>query len=184
MKPLQSVAMGLVIIVVTARFQEYDALADPLGWVLVWLGVRALPTDLTHRSTLLGLSVLAGAVAAVVWFPRVADGLYAADPSLAWAANLPQLLFSALLCHVLAARAAGAGDGKAARWLSLVRTVLVVVGLLPVLVFGAGLDSLEQLSYVAAAIAALVLIWLLFAHAARPWARPIRESRARSASTS
>jgi hypothetical protein len=169
MKPLQSIAMGLVIIVLSARFQGYDALPDPVGWLLVLLGVRALPTDLAHRSALLALAALAGVVAAVVWFPVVTEHLYDADASLGWAVNLPQLLFSALLCHVLAARAAAAGDGKAARWLAMTRTALVVVGLLPVLVFGAGLESLEVTSYLAAGVVALLLIWLLFAYASRPW---------------
>ncbi len=169
MKPLQSIAMGLVIIVLSARFQGYDALPDPVGWLLVLLGVRALPTDLAHRSQLLALAALAGVVAAVVWFPVVTEHLYDADASLGWAANLPQLLFSALLCHVLAARAAAASDVKAARWLAMTRTALVVVGLLPVLVFGAGLESLEVTSYLAAGVVALLLIWLLFAYASRPW---------------
>ena len=42
MKPLQSVAMGLVIVVLVARYGEYDALADPLGWLLVLWGVRRM----------------------------------------------------------------------------------------------------------------------------------------------
>lgn len=169
MKPLQSVAMGLVVIVLSARFGGYDALPDPLGWLLVGLGVRALPITLAHRRYLLGLAGLAGAVSAVVWFPSVTDALYDADASLAWAANLPQVLFSALLCHVLAGRAASTGDGKAARWLALTRTALVVVGLLPVLVFGAELSTFEVTSYLLAGLVALLLIWLLFAYASRPW---------------
>lgn len=185
MKPLQCIAMGLVIIVLSARFQGYDALPDPVGWVLVALGVRALPADLPHRANLLGLAVLAGVVATVVWFPVVTNDLYDADASLGWAVNLPQLAFSALLCHVLAPRAAEAGDAKAARWLALTRTAVIVVGLLPVLVFGAGLESFEVTSYVAAGAVALLLIWLLFAYAARPWVgNPIGETSAGSSPAS
>ncbi len=162
--------MGLVIIALSARFGGYDALADPIGWVLVLLGVGRLPDELPRRGMLLGVAAVAGVVSAVVWFPGVADALYDADPSLAWAANLAQLCFSALLCHVLAGRAAAAGDVRAARRLALTRTALVVVGLLPVLVFGAGVGALELPSYLAAGAVALALIWLLFAHASRPWA--------------
>jgi hypothetical protein len=169
MKPLQSVAMGLVIVVLSARFGGYDALPDPVGWVLAFLGVRSLPGDLAQRTSLLGLAALAGVVAAVVWAPVVTDDLYDADASLAWAANLPQLLFSVLLCHVLAARAAEGGDVKAARWLGVLRSGFVVVAVLPVLVFGGGLESFELTSYLAATLAALALIWLLFAYASRPW---------------
>lgn len=171
MKPLQSVAMGLVIVALSARFGGYDALPDPLGWVLVGLGVAALPATLPSRGTLLGLAALAGAVSAVVWFPRITAALYDADPALAWAANLPQVACSALVCQVLSVRAREAADPRAAQWLATTRTALVVVGLLPVLVFGAHLGSLELASYVAAGAVALLLIWLLFAYAARPWAQ-------------
>jgi hypothetical protein len=184
MKPLQSVAMGLVIIVLVAPFDGYDALPDAVGWLLACLGVRALPADLPHRRSLLGLAALAGVVAAVVWFPAVAEGLDDADASLGWAVSLPQLLFSTLLCQVLAGRAAGAGDVKAARWLAVARTAVLVVALLPVLVFGAHLQSLTLTSELAAGVVALLLIWLLFAHASRPWTSPIGETSARFPSAS
>lgn len=170
MKPLQSVGMGLVIVALSARVHGYDLLADPLGWLLVLLGVRSLPRELAHRGNLLGLAALAGAVAVVLWFPVVPEDLYDADASLGWAANLPQIAFSALLCHVLAGRASAAGDGRGARWFGVLRTATILIGLLPVLVFGAGLDSLEVTSYVAAGLVAIVLVYALFAHASRPWA--------------
>ena len=170
MKPLQSVAMGLVIVVLSARFHGYDALADPAGWLLVLLGVRAFPAAIGHRANLLRLAALAGLVSVVVWFPAVTEDLYNADASLGWVANLPQIFFSALLCHALALRAEEAGDTRAARWLGITRTAVVVVGLLPVLVFGAGLESFEVTSYLAAGTVAVLLIWLLFAYASRPWA--------------
>ena len=173
MKPLQSVAMGLVIVVLSARFQGYDALPDPVGWLLVLVGVTALPAELPHRAHLLAFAGLAGAVAVVVWFPGVTDRLYSGDTestaSLGWVVNLPQVAFSALLCHDLAGRAAAAGDGSAARWLGLTRSALILVGLMPVLVFGAGLAAFEVTSYVAAAVVALVLIWQLFTYSSRAW---------------
>ena len=172
MKPLQSIAMGLVIVVLVARFHGYDALPDPVGWLLVLLGVRALPPAAPHRDSLLWLAGLAGAVSVVVWFPPVTDALYDADASLAWAANLPEVLFGALLCHALAATADETGDPKAARWLRLTRTGMLVVAVLPVLVFGAGLTSFETTSYVAAGLMAVLLICLLFTYAGRGWAVP------------
>lgn len=172
MKPLQPIAMGLVIIVLSARFRGYDALADPAGWLLVAVGVAALPARIAHRGALLRLAALAGAVAAVVWFPAVTDTLYDADPSLVWAANLPQVVFTALLCHSLAAAAAEARDARAGRWLRFARAAVVVVGLLPVLVFGAGLAAYEGATYVAAGIVAVLVTGLLFAYGSRPWARP------------
>jgi len=171
MKPLQPIAMGLVIIVLSARFRGYDALADPAGWLLVAVGVSALPARVAHHGTLLRLAALAGVVSAVLWFPAVTDALDDADPSLAWAANLPQLMFTALLCHSLAGAAADAGDASASRWLSSARTAVVVVGLLPVLVFGAGLASYEVATYLAAGLVAVLVTGLLFAYGSRAWAR-------------
>ena len=162
--------MGLLIVVMSARFHGFDALADPLGWLLVLLGLRDLPADLAHRSRLRTLAALAGVVSAVLWFPSVTDALYDRDASLGWAANLPQLVFTALLCHVLAARAATASDARAARWLAVSRTGTIVVGLLPVLVFGAGMASLEAPSYLAAGLVAIAVIWQLFAWSGRSWA--------------
>jgi hypothetical protein len=178
MKPLQSVAMGLVIVVLSARFHGYDALPDPVGWLLVLLGVRGLPGTVPHRDGLLGLGALAGVVSAIVWFPSVTDALYDADASLGWAANLPEVLFAALLCHALAATAEPGGDAKAARRLRLTRTGLLVVAVLPVLVFGAGLSSFELTSYVAAGLVLVLLICLLFAYAGRPWALPPADTAA------
>ena len=114
MRPLQSIAMGLVIVALHAEFGGFDALADPLGWVLVLLGVRDLPVDLESRRTLLGLAALAGAVSIPLWIPGVSDALYDTDPALLWAVNLPQLGFGGLLAHVLARRAADTEDTRAA----------------------------------------------------------------------
>ena len=58
MKPLQSVAMGLVIVALSARVAGHDVLADPAGWLLVALGVARLPAELALRDTLLGLAAL------------------------------------------------------------------------------------------------------------------------------
>lgn len=170
MKPLQSIAMGLVIIVIIPRIGGHDALPDPVGWLLILFGIRALPQHLVRREALAALGGLAAAVSVALWFPTVTDALYAADASLGWVANLPQIGFTALLCHVLAHEASQAGDARAARWLLVTRTLVIVVGLLPVVVFGAGMLDLEVTSYVAATASLLLLTWLLFTYASRPWA--------------
>jgi hypothetical protein len=46
----------------------------------------------------------------------------------------------------------------------------VVAAALPVIVFGAGVGSLELTADVGAAVVLLALIWLLFSYSARPWA--------------
>jgi hypothetical protein len=170
MRPLQSLAMGLVVIGLNAQLAGgYDALPDPLGWVLVLAGVAGLGPNLEHRAALLGLATLASLVSVPLWLPEVDERLYDLHPSLAWAANLPQLGFAILLCHTLAAAAAEGDDVRAAAWLRTAMTVFVVVAALPVLVFGGGLDALEVPSYVAATLALVLLVWLLFSYASRPW---------------
>ena len=171
MRPLQSIAMGLVIVGLRANLiGEYDALPDPLGWVLVILGVHGLPAELPRRDTVVTLAWLAGLVSVPLWFPGVSDAAFATHPSLAWALTLPQLGFAAVLCHSLAASAAEAEDHKSASWLRLAMTGFVVAAVLPVIVFGAGAGSLELTADVGAAVILLALIWLLFSYSTRPWA--------------
>lgn len=170
MLPLQSVAMGLLVVALSARFGGYDALADPLGWVLVVLGVRRLP-GLSRARDLLVLAVVALVVSCVVWWPATSEWLDDQHPSLRWALTLPQLGMQVLLAHELSLRARAAGDRPAARWLRQVLVAVVLVGLLPVLVFATGSELLEVWSYVAAALVAIWMIWLLFVCAPRPWAR-------------
>jgi hypothetical protein len=170
-KPLQPVAMGLVIVVLTARAHSFDLLPDPLGWLLVIAGVRRVPTALPRRGLVVGLAVLAGVVSVPLWVPQVADRLYDTDPSLAWAATLPQLGFAMLFAAGLAVLAHRAGDSGAARWLRIARTAFAVVALLPVLVFGGGWTEGESLAAAAAGLAAVLLVVLLLVDAGRGWAR-------------
>ncbi len=171
MKPLQSIAMGMVVIAIIAPVGGgFDLLANPLGWVLVLLGVRALPADLPWRSALLGVAALAGLVSLPLWVPDVVEALDDADEALAWAVNLPQFGCYALLSFVLAGAAAAAGERAAETWWrTLFVGGLVVVGL-PVLVFGGDLRGLTDTAGVAVAVVPLAMIVLLFVHAGRAWA--------------
>jgi hypothetical protein len=162
--------MGLVIVVLTARVRGFDLLPDPVGWLLVIAGVRRLPAALPRRGVVVGLAVLAGVVSVPLWVPGIADRLYDTDPSLAWAATLPQLGFAVFLAAGLAVLADRGGDSRAARWLRVTRTAFVVVALLPVLVFGGGWTDGEDLAAAAAGLAAVTLVVLLFVDAGRDWA--------------
>ncbi|MBZ5738148.1 hypothetical protein [Nocardioides mangrovi] len=168
MKPLQSIAMGFVIIALSARVGGYDLLADPVGWLLVLQGFGRLPAALSHRPTLSTLGFVALVMSVVLWFPGLADGLENTDESLLWAANLPQLAFVALLCRALS----GLTDGSAYRWLRTASVLTVVAALLPVVVLGAGESSLLGVMVVGSAAVLVLVIVLLFRYAARPWAQP------------
>lgn len=166
MKPLQSIGMGLLIVVLVARFGDYDALADPLGWLLVLRGVRRL----ADRTTLLTLAVGALVVACAVWLPPTQELLDRSDPSLRWAVNLPQVLFCVVLCRQLSEVAEEGDDRKARAWLRTTLVLNVVLAIAPVLVFAAKADDLLGSVYAAAGVVVLLLIVLLFAYARRPWA--------------
>lgn len=167
MKPLQSVAMGLLIVALTARVQGYDALPDVAGWILVVLGVRRLGLS----DLLTGLAGAALAVSLVVWWPPAQDALGALHPSLWWAATLPQLAACAVLCRELAALATAAGDLRATAWLRTATVLVVASAVAPVVAFSAGAsDDILTAVYAAAAGVVLLLIVLLFSYAARPWA--------------
>ncbi|WP_310526817.1 hypothetical protein [Nocardioides sp.] len=166
MKPLQSVAIGLVIVVLVAKFAGYDALADPLGWLLVLWGVRRM----ADRATLVTLALGALLVACGVWFPATQDLLERSDPSLRWAINLPQVLFCVALSRHLADLAGARDDTRARAWLRTAMVLNVLLAAAPVLVFAAAADDLMGSVYAAAGGVVLLLIVLLFAYANRPWA--------------
>jgi uncharacterized membrane protein YhaH (DUF805 family) len=166
-RPLQPIGMGLLLILVHAG--RFDFLPDPLGWLIILAGVSVLPESVERRSLLLGAAGLAGAVSIPLWWPDWAEALNDGDPSLWWAVNLPQLAFVLLLGLSLMVAARRAGDQGAARWWQLVATLATLAALLPVLVFGGGVDALEVPTYALGAATLLTVIVLCFTHAARPW---------------
>lgn len=164
MRPFPTIAMGLVIVAITARFGEYDALPDAVGWVLVLVGAR-------HRSGLVrGLAVAALVVAVVVWFQAPRDYLDDHDQALRWAVNLPQLGFLAVLCRELSDVARASGDRRAGDWLRTTAGATVLAAALPVIVFGAGVEALETPTYVLAGLALVLAILQLVRYAGRGWA--------------
>ena len=62
--------MGLVIVVVSARFGGYDALADPVGWALVVAGLLPLRTGLPLGGWALAFAVVGGRPPADPLLPR------------------------------------------------------------------------------------------------------------------
>jgi hypothetical protein len=169
-KPLQAVAMGLVIVLLSAPVRGYDVLPDPCGWLLVLVGLTSLPVP--QRRSLRTLAWVSLAVSVVVWFPAARDSLNVTDLALAWAAGLPELVTLILLAHALAQVAGLAGDQPARSWLRTARTLLVVVAVLPPVVLGGGVASLDGALGVVGSLVLLLLIVLLFRYAGRPWALP------------
>ena len=105
-----------------------------------------------------------------MWFPATQEALDRNDESLRWAVNLPQVIFSVLLSHRLAALARRAGDAKAAAWQRTAMVLNAVLAAATVLAFASGADHLLPAIYAVAAGVVLLVIILLFAHADRVWA--------------
>jgi hypothetical protein len=164
-KPLSWIAMGLVIVALSAEARGYDLLADPAGWLLVLLGVHRfgrLPSAATR------LGVLALVVSCLLWWPGVADDLADRDVSLVWAASVPELAAVATLCAGLARVARTAGDRRADAWLRTAAVLTVVTALAPLPVVAAGRDIDDVL--LLGLVTVVLVIGLLFRYASRSWA--------------
>jgi hypothetical protein len=163
--PLQKVAMGLVIVFLTARFGGYDALADPVGWGLVIAGLLPLRARMPSGGTALGLAAIAAAVSVPLALPAVEDRL---APSGAWGLGLPQTTFCVVLCLALATWTDRAGEKEAGRF-RILRTAFLVVLVGPVLVYGGGLDYFTTPVAVLSVLANVSLVYLTFAVSRRPY---------------
>ena len=164
MSPLQKVAMGLVIVFLSARFGGWDALPDPVGWALVVAGVWPLRDRLPQGGSLLALAVLAGVVSVPLVLPAVQQRLSASGQ---WGLSVPQTVFCLLLCVSLATLSERAGARESGRF-ALLRTAYLVLLAGPVLVYGGGVDALATPVAVLSVVANVALVWYVFAVSRRP----------------
>lgn len=157
--PLQSVAMGLVIVFLRAPFGGFDALVDPVGWGLVLAGLLRLRPGPPQTGTLTALAGLAALVSVPLTVPSVAHRL---TPAGQWGASVPQTAFCLVLCGSLAVAAERAGDREAS-WFGLLRWAFLAVLVGPVLVYGGHVDALTRPVAVLAVLANVALVYLTFA---------------------
>lgn len=178
MSPLQQVAMGLVIVALTAQAGGYDLLPDPIGWALAIGGVVRLRERLPSAGALLGLAVLAAVVGLRPYLGLIGSELDAElDPALQWAASLPQVLFCLFLARALATLARDPGPGIApdeyrARWFSALTLAFGVVALAPAVVIGGGLEDAYGIVAFVAVLCLLTLVYQLFRVHRQPWVEP------------
>ena len=104
MRPLQWIGLGLVLVVLDASVGDpgLDLVPDPLGWVLVLLGVRRLPARVGHQPLLRAVAAVAGLVSLALWLPPLAGQVRVLDESLRWVLDLPTPGFVLLLALALA----------------------------------------------------------------------------------
>ncbi len=161
MTSLQTVVMGLVIVFLDIPPDGYDWIADPVGWVLVLLGLAALGTRLPNRR---GLVVTAWACLAfsVVSWPEGSPATL--TPVLGWLFSLPTLAWCFLVCDAVS----DAVEGRL-RWVLLgLRNAFLLVAPLPGLVYLADQDWLSTPAEVLILVANLSLLLALGSASGRP----------------
>jgi hypothetical protein len=161
--------MGMVIVVGFAflppdpspSWQVYDALPDPIGWLLVLSGTFALARTDDAFASSRWLAALAAVVSVPMWFPQVNHQL---DPSGEWFASLPQIAFCLFLAREIAVSAARLSppDGYVAKRFGLLVWGFALLGVLPILALGAGLQQLKNPTELVAWVVNVMFIYLVF----------------------
>ena len=168
--------MGLIVVFGVALFPAhpqpgwavYDALADPVGWVLVVLGTK----DLAARHPQLGAAHWAAVLAAVVsvpmWFPQVNHLVTGAG---AWGVQVPQDVACLLLCVGIGRLGAEQRppDAYAAKRCGLLTWGFVAVLVMPALVEGGGLTQLARPADLVKIVVVLCALWCFFRVHRRAW---------------
>ena len=135
MSSLQTVAVGLAIVFLDLGSGGWDWVADPVGWLLVIMGLAPLKELLPGY---LGMAVggwVCLLVSVLVFPPGSIDTI---DPSLAWLFGIPTLGFCFLLCDGLA----DVTPDALALGFRVLRVAFVVVAALPFFVYLVGWDWL------------------------------------------
>jgi len=171
-RPLHAIALGLVVIALYARAGDYDLLPDPLGWVLVLLGLLVLTEriELARTRLLWVLGAFALAADVVLSIPSAVDWFEDAEPALGWAMDAPALAFCAVLCHALAIPARTASATWAASWFEWTAIGFALTVLAPVLVIGGDIEELRAPAEVVTGLAQVSLFLLCIVYASRAWA--------------
>lgn len=154
MRSLQTVAMGLLIVFLDGGSGGWDWIADPIGWVLVLVGLVQAKEQLTEYRPLLLLGWGCLAVSVVIFPP---GSVVTIDESLGWLFSLPTFLFGVLLCGSLATVTETPLPTRF-RWL---RIGFAVVAAVPALIYGLGWTWLTVPTTVAAVLVnVLLVVWV------------------------
>lgn len=175
-QPLLVVALALLIIVIRADFRGYDALPDPLAWLMIAVACAALPEDVPRRGAVVATAVLAMVASVASWPVRGHERIVDLDPALAWAIALPSLAWSALFCLAVAHLARTQLSAQI-MWKYVAGGFLAAI-VLPIVVFGGGVDSLEGTYAAIIVLSQVALFALALTHAWKPWALVPRPAQA------
>ncbi|MGH3496383.1 MAG: hypothetical protein ACRDP1_02825 [Nocardioidaceae bacterium] len=157
MPPIQRTGVGWVIVLLDVRVHGYDVVADPVGWLLIWSGLRVL----APRSPWFGRAAVAAAVTGVLSLVEYAPA-FTGGTALAGAYNL--VLASVIVSQAWGIRdAAGAAGehGPAAQCRVIAWATVVIAGFLAAGLIGYYAAHGAAVSLVASMVflALLVMIW-------------------------
>lgn len=168
--------MGLIVVFGIASFPAdpspswaaYDALADPLGWLLVLWGTKDLAERHPRLRDAHWSAILAGLVSVPMWLPQVNHLVTGAG---AWAVQLPQNLACVLLCVGIGRLGAEQSppDAYVAKRFGLLTYGFGVVLVMPALVEGGGLDTLAPTADLIKIVVVLAAVWYTFRIHRRTW---------------
>jgi hypothetical protein len=152
-KELQSVALGLIVVFVDVGSPDW--VPDPIGWILVLVGLAAVKDRLTDYGYLqvtgwvcLGLSV-------VTWPPEAVPAL---DETLGWLFSLPTLAF----CFLLADSLTDVTEPGLARRFRLISWGYAVVTVLPLLPLALGWEWMSTPGLVVTIVVHVALVLSLY----------------------
>jgi hypothetical protein len=183
MSPLQRIAMGLLIVFVPAYFPHdphpawavYDALPDPVGWLLVVSGVRRLRGHL-DVDVIGWLAWVAFAVSVPLWFPQLNHLLVpkynaSIDVSFQWFLFLPQTVFSLALARAVgrAGELQTPRDRFVAGRYGVLTWAFGALIVLPVVAYGGGVTNLVNPTLLAIGLVNVAFIYYLFRVHRRTW---------------
>ena len=175
--------MGLVIVLVPAYFPRdphptwafYDALPDPVGWLLVLVGVRALRGHL-DVDLLTWLAWVALAISVPLWFPQVNHLLVpeynsGIDVSFQWFLSLPQTVFSLVLARTIGrtAELQAPRDRFVAGRYGVLTWAFAALLVLPAIAYGGGIDALVGPTLIGIGLVNVVFVYYLFRVHRREW---------------
>lgn len=153
MKELQSVALGLIVVFLDVG--NPDWVADPLGWILVLIGIAAVKDRLTDYGYLQLTGWVCLALSVVTWPP---DAVPALDDTLGWLFTLPTLAF----CFLLADSLTDVTEPSLSRRFRAVSWLYALVTVLPLLPLLLAWEWMSVPAQVATVLAHVVLVLTLF----------------------
>ncbi|QIK67954.1 hypothetical protein G7072_17835 [Nocardioides sp. HDW12B] len=161
MTSLQTVVMGLVIVFLDIPPDGYDWIADPVGWVLVLLGLAPLARRLPNQRGLVVAAWVCLLFSVLSW---PAGSPATLTPLLGWLFSLPTLAWCFLVCDAVSDAVTGR-----LRWVALaLRAAFAVVAPLPGLVYLAEQNWLSTPAEVLILVANLALVFVLSSASGRP----------------